>query len=63
MYYILNKTMTIVMKFACVMLRGPCTLTWKLRTGDCKITLEDKKKVGNVTYYISSESLSDAESE
>ena len=44
-------------------LKGPSTLTWELRTGDCKITLEDKKKVGNVTYYISSESLSDAERE
>ena len=44
-------------------LRGPSTLTWELRTGDCKITLEDKKKIGNVTYYISSESLRDAESE
>ena len=44
-------------------LRGPSTLTWKLRTGNCKITLEDKQKIGNLTYYISSESLRDAESE
>ena len=44
-------------------LRGPSTLTWELRTGDCKITLEDKQKIGNLTYYISSESLRDAESE
>ena len=44
-------------------LRGPSTLTWELRTGDCKITLEDKQKIANLTYYISSESLKDAESE
>ena len=46
-----------------VHLRGPSTLTWELRTGDCKITLEDKQKIGNLTYHISSESLRDAESE
>ena len=44
-------------------LRRPSTLTWELLTGDCKITLEDKQKMGNLTYYISSESLRDAESE
>ena len=44
-------------------LRGPSTLTWELRIGDCKITLKDKQKIGNLTYYISSESLKDAESE
>ena len=44
-------------------LRGPSTLTWELRTGDCKTTLEDKKKIENLTYYILSESLRDAESE
>ena len=44
-------------------LRGPFTLTWELRTGDCKTTLEDKKKIANWTYYILSESLRDAESE
>ena len=44
-------------------LREPFTLTWELQTGDCKTTLEDKKKIGNLTYYISSESLRDAESE
>ena len=44
-------------------LRGPSTLTWELRTGDCKTTLEDKNKIGNLTYYISSESLRDTESE
>ena len=44
-------------------LREPSTLTWELRTGDCKITLEDKQKIGNLTYYILSESLRDAESE
>ena len=50
-------------EFELVFLRGPSTLTWELRTGDCKTTLEDKQKIGNVTYYISSESLRDAESE
>ena len=44
-------------------LRGPSTLTWELQTGDYKTTLEDKKKIGNLTYYISSESLRDAESD
>ena len=44
-------------------LRGPSTLTWELRTGESKTTLEDKTKIGNVTLYISSESLRDAESE
>ena len=45
-------------------LRGPSTLTWELRKGDyCKTTLEDKQKIGNLRYYISSESLRDAESE
>ena len=24
-------------------LRGPVTLTWELQTGDCKITLDDKR--------------------
>ena len=38
-------------------LRGPSTLTGELRTGDCKTTLEAKKKIGNLTYYMSSESL------
>ena len=38
-------------------LRGPSTLTWELRTGESKTTLEDKTKLGNVTYYISSESV------
>ena len=46
-----------------IRLRGPSTLTWELRTGESKTTLEDKKKIGNVTYYISSESQRDAESE
>ena len=46
-----------------IVLRGPSTLTWELRTGDSKTTLEDKTKIGNVTYYISSESLRDADSE
>ena len=54
--------MAVFKKKVIFILRGPSTLTWELRTGDCKITLEDKK-VGNVTYDISSESLSDAESE
>ena len=49
------------MKAGC--LEGASTLTWELRTGDCKVTLEEKTKIGNVTYYISSESLRDAESE
>ena len=44
-------------------LRGPSTLTSELLTGDCKISLEDKQKIGNLTYYISSERLRDAESE
>ena len=44
-------------------LRGPSALTWELLTGDCKITLEYKQKIGNLTYYISLESLRDAESE
>ena len=44
-------------------LRGPSTLTWELPNGDCKTTLKDKTKIGNVTYYISSESVRDAESE
>ena len=44
-------------------LRGPSTLTWVFRIGDCKITLEDEQKIGNWTYYVSSESLRDAESE
>ena len=39
------------------------TLTWELRTGESKTTLEDKTKIGNVTYYVSLESLRDAESE
>ena len=42
---------------------GPSILTWELRTGNCNITLEDKQKIGNLTYYISSKSLRDAESE
>ena len=46
-----------------VNLRGPSTLTWELRKGDCKTTLEDKQKIINLTYYISSESLRDAERE
>ena len=29
--------------FSKIILRGPVTLTWELRTGDCKITLEDKR--------------------
>ena len=44
-------------------LRGPYTLTWELRTGDCKTTLEDTKIIRNLTYYISSESLREAKSE
>ena len=44
-------------------LRGPYVLTWELRTGDGKTTLEDKKIIGNLTLHISSESLRDAESE
>ena len=43
--------------------RGPSTLTWELWTGESKTTLEDKTKIGNGTYYISSESPGDAESE
>ena len=38
------------------------TLNWELRTGDCKITPEDKK-IRNLTYYISSESIRNDESE
>ena len=33
-------------------LREPSTLTWELRTGESKTTLEDKTKAGNVTLYI-----------
>ena len=56
--YHLNSSKNLMVK-----LRGPSTLTWELQTGDSKTTLEDKTKIGNVTYYISSESLRDAESE
>ena len=45
-----------------VALRGPATLTWELRTGDCKVSLEDKR-LENIAYYISSKSIRDAERE
>ena len=44
-------------------LRGPSTLTGELRTGDCKTTLEAKKKIGNLTYYVVRKPIRDAESE
>ena len=58
-----NMNIWIYMYTPLAQLRGSSTLTWELLTGDCKITLEDKQKIGNLTYYISSESLRDAESE
>ena len=46
-----------------IIIKGESTLNWKLRTSDCKITLEDKRRIGYLTYYISSGSIRNAESE
>ena len=62
-FFACNTTELGYLGYIKITLRGPFTLIWELRTGDCKITLEDKQKIGNLTYYISSESLRDAESE
>ena len=44
-------------------LKGALYLNLGIAEGCCKTTLEDKQKIGNLTYYISSENLRDAESE
>ena len=41
---------------------GIYLINWELRTVDCKITPKDKKR-RNLTYYMSSESIRNAESE